>query len=181
MRQGSRLIPGGTGTFAICHEGGHPSYGLLDRALGTVAARLMGAGSEKHGDVPRGAVFGLRRPFAKEGEGRLLSRPITREEADAIGAFLGAVGQPIRVLLIDALDRAAGELSVQQLAGSIGITAQDASQHLNRLRRDRIVRRRKAGRYSMYRLADGGAALGAYRAVAACWLESDPTVARRAS
>lgn len=110
----------------------------------------------------------------------MLSRPITPEDADAIGAFLGAVGQPVRVRLIDALDRAGGELTVQQLAGRIGISAQDASQHLARLRRDGIVRRRQSGRFAMYELADRGAALAAYRAVAASW-RIDSTVERRAS
>jgi DNA-binding transcriptional ArsR family regulator len=55
---------------------------------------------------------------------------------------------------IDVLDRGAGKLTVQQLADELGVSVTDASQHLRYLRDALIVRGRRRGRTTCYRVID---------------------------
>lgn len=77
---------------------------------------------------------------------------------------LRAIGQPLRVLLVVALERR-GEASVSELAVEAGISRFEASQHLAVLRDSGVVVRRKDGRRQLYRLADAGQALRIYEEI----------------
>lgn len=68
--------------------------------------------------------------------------------------------------MIETLDRC-GEASVGELADAVDVSVFDASQHLAILRNAGLVRRRKAGRQQLYRLAGSGRALAIYEHVAA--------------
>ncbi len=83
----------------------------------------------------------------------MLSRPVSVSEAESIGRHLALIGQPVRIRLIEALDRC-GEMTVQALALEVGVSMPDASQHLGALRRAGVVKRRPEGRYACYALAD---------------------------
>lgn len=85
--------------------------------------------------------------------------------ADAIADKLRVLGQPVRVRLIDELDRE-GELSVGALAQALGETLHNVSQHLAVLRSAGAVTRRQQGREVFYRLSDPAAML-VYEEVAA--------------
>lgn len=82
-----------------------------------------------------------------------MRRPVSPEVAEQIGHYLSVIGQPVRLRLIDALERQ-GELSVKELARAVGIAAPDASQHLAVLHGERVVTRRREGRNVRYALAD---------------------------
>jgi DNA-binding transcriptional ArsR family regulator len=82
-----------------------------------------------------------------------VQRPVSPEVAEQIGHYLSVIGQPVRLRLIDALERQ-GELPVKELAKAVGVTAPDASQHLAVLHGQRVVTRRKEGRNVRYALAD---------------------------
>lgn len=74
---------------------------------------------------------------------------------DAIYGQFSRIGKvlanPHRLELIDVL--AQGPRSVEALAGETALTVANASQHLQVLRRARLVRRQKEGTYVYYRLA----------------------------
>jgi rhodanese-related sulfurtransferase/DNA-binding MarR family transcriptional regulator len=74
---------------------------------------------------------------------------------DAIYGQFSRIGKvlanPHRLELIDVL--AQGPRSVEVLAGETALTVANASQHLQVLRRARLVRRQKEGTYVYYRLA----------------------------
>lgn len=82
-----------------------------------------------------------------------LPRPIPDALAELIAARLRVLGQPLRVRLIDRLDRA-GEASVQAIANEVGVTAYNASQQLGVLRQAGLVKRRQHGRRALYRVSD---------------------------
>lgn len=70
-----------------------------------------------------------------------------------IGRYLKALDSPVRVRMLEALDRC-GELTVKEIGAAAGVSGDDASQHLAVLRREGMVARRKNGRQAFYRLAD---------------------------
>lgn len=82
-----------------------------------------------------------------------LARPIAPAAAELVGRRLAAISQPVRIRLIDVLDRR-GETRVQVLAEEVGISLTDASQHLAFLLRAGVVRRRREGRHAYYELID---------------------------
>lgn len=94
----------------------------------------------------------------------MASRPGLVAAALAVHQRLRAIGQPLRVLLVIALDRR-GEASVSELADEAGLSRFEASQHLAVLRDSGVVVRRKDGRRQLYRLADAGQALRIYEEV----------------
>lgn len=99
----------------------------------------------------------------------MLSHPISPSVAELIGRHLRVVGQPVRIRLIDVL-RDGRERSVGELAESVGINGFDASKHLAVLLSAGVVRQRRAGRHSRYRLAPGSRAMQLYDLVI-CELE----------
>lgn len=99
-----------------------------------------------------------------EGWWVVASRPGLVAAALAVHQRLRAIGQPLRVLLVIALDRR-GEASVSELADEAGLSRFEASQHLAVLRDSGVVVRRKDGRRQLYRLADAGQALRIYEEV----------------
>lgn len=94
-----------------------------------------------------------------------LSRPVSVAAAELLGRHLKVLGQPVRVRLIETLERK-GEASVSELAEAVGVSVYDASQHLSILRAAGVVRRRKAGRHGMYELVEPRAVLAIYEQVA---------------
>lgn len=73
--------------------------------------------------------------------GHALARPITPGTATAIAERLRILGAPVRVRLVDVLDRD-GEQSVGGLASTLGETARNVSQHLAVLRAAHVVQGR---------------------------------------
>lgn len=63
------------------------------------------------------------------------------------------LGQPVRVRLIDRLERL-GDAHVQALADDLGATQQNTSKHLGALWRVGVLTRRQEGRLTVYSLAD---------------------------
>ena len=96
----------------------------------------------------------------------MLSRPVSASSAELLARHLKVIGQPVRVRLIETLDRA-GEASVGDLAEAVGVSVYDASQHLKVLRSAGVVTRRQEGRRGLYRLVQGGKAVDVYELVAA--------------
>lgn len=79
--------------------------------------------------------------------------PVRVAVAERIARRLDVLGQEVRIRLIYALhDR--GELSVGELAESVGVSVYDASQHLSVLRSEGIVRRVRDRQFVRYRLDD---------------------------
>lgn len=74
-----------------------------------------------------------------------LPRPIPDPLVKMLAAWLEVIGQPVRIRIIEYLDRE-GETSVSTLAGAVGETAYNTSQHLAALRHAGVVRRRRSGR-----------------------------------
>jgi DNA-binding transcriptional ArsR family regulator len=93
-----------------------------------------------------------------------LPRPITEAVAERVGRRLEVLAHPVRIRLVDALDRG-GEVSVSSLADEVGVSVYDASQHLALLRRAGVIRARRQGRLRCYRL-DDPSALAIYEQVA---------------
>jgi len=82
-----------------------------------------------------------------------LPRPVTEAVAERVGRRLDVLAHPVRIRLVDALDRG-GEVSVSQLARQVGVSVYDASQHLALLRRAGVVAARRQGRSRCYHLQD---------------------------
>lgn len=82
-----------------------------------------------------------------------VSRPISDPLTDLVAQRFRALGQPVRVRLVDHLERV-GEAHVQALADELGVTQQNTSKHLGALRRAGILTRRREGRVTIYALAD---------------------------
>ena len=84
-------------------------------------------------------------------------------ELARIGKVLGS---PVRLLLLDLLRQ--GPRSVETLAQAAGLTVANASQHLQQMRRARVLVAEQRGRFAEYRLADEGVsrAFGALRELA---------------
>lgn len=89
--------------------------------------------------------------------------PITPETAEVIAERLRVLGQPVRVRLVDRLERE-GEMSVGALADALGESLHNVSQHLAILRTAGVVRRCNRGREVWYRLSGPGA-MGVYEQV----------------
>lgn len=63
-----------------------------------------------------------------------------------------AFGAPHRMMLLEQL--AQGERGVEALAGKVGVTVANCSQHLQQLRRAGLVTSRRAGKAVIYRMTD---------------------------
>ncbi|MGH2742422.1 MAG: ArsR/SmtB family transcription factor [Thermoleophilaceae bacterium] len=88
-------------------------------------------------------------------------RPVGRTAAEAIAERLRVLGQPLRVRLVDLLERE-GEMAVGALAEALGESVHNVSQHLAVLRSAAVVSRRHRGREVWYRLSSPPAPLSIY-------------------
>jgi DNA-binding transcriptional ArsR family regulator len=82
-----------------------------------------------------------------------LPRPVSERTAEAIASHLHAIGQPVRIRLLDQLDRG-GEQPVGVLAQEIDQSLHNTSQHLAVLLQAGAVVRHRRGRQVWYALAD---------------------------
>ncbi len=81
-----------------------------------------------------------------------LPHPLPLELATLIARRFRAIGDPMRIRLLDRLRD--GEASVSELAGALGASQQNISKHLAVLSDVGILSRRKAGNHVRYRIAD---------------------------
>jgi DNA-binding transcriptional ArsR family regulator len=83
-----------------------------------------------------------------------LPHPLPEELADLIARRFRAIGEPLRVRMLDLLRD--GELSVNELAERLGAGQQNVSKHLAVLVDAGMLGRRKEGTHVYYRIADEG-------------------------
>jgi len=83
-----------------------------------------------------------------------LPHPIPDDLAELIARRFRAIGEPMRVRILDLLRD--GELSVTTLASQLNAGQQNVSKHLSVLADAGIVVRRKDGTHAYYRVADEG-------------------------
>lgn len=81
---------------------------------------------------------------------QVCARRLADEQAALVVEVFRMLADATRVQLLWAL--AAGELSVNELAGRVGKPAPSVSQHLAKLRMARLVRTRREGTQMFYRL-----------------------------
>lgn len=80
-------------------------------------------------------------------------RPLPDEFVELIAQRFAALGDPIRVRLLDALRRR-GEASVGELADELGAGYANVAKHLTLLNQRGILGRSKQGTRAVYRIAD---------------------------
>jgi ArsR family transcriptional regulator len=83
----------------------------------------------------------------------MTQHPLSDDLVELIAQRFQALADPTRIKLLDCIC-ARGEASVQELTEVVGTTQQNVSRHLSVLRDAGIVRRRKAGYYAYYSIAD---------------------------
>jgi DNA-binding transcriptional ArsR family regulator len=83
-----------------------------------------------------------------------LPHPIPDDLAELIARRFRAIGEPMRIRILDLLRD--GELSVSVLAEQLDAGQQNVSKHLSVLTETGIVARRKGGNHVYYRVADEG-------------------------
>ncbi len=81
------------------------------------------------------------------------AEPVDPEFAELIARRFGALAEPMRLRLIDAL-RIRGEASVRELSEALEAGDANISKHLHLLLDQRIVGRRRAGTRVIYRIVD---------------------------
>ena len=77
---------------------------------------------------------------------------LTAEHITELSEIFAALADPTRVRIIYSIRDE--ERSVGDIANHLGLSEPSVSQHLRRLRTQRIVRMRKDGRFRFYRLDD---------------------------
>jgi DNA-binding transcriptional ArsR family regulator len=83
-----------------------------------------------------------------------LPHPLPEDLAELIARRFRAIGEPLRVRMLDLLRD--GELSVSELAEQVGAGQQNVSKHLAVLADAGMLARRKQGNHVYYRIADEG-------------------------
>ena len=83
-----------------------------------------------------------------------LPHPVPDELVELIARRFRAIGEPMRIKLLDRLRD--GEATVNELSEAIGASQQNVSKHLALLAEVGIVGRRKDGNRVYYRIADEG-------------------------
>lgn len=78
--------------------------------------------------------------------------PLPPPLVDLIAERFRVLGEPMRIMLLDALRE--GPASVTQLQGVTGSSQQNVSKHLVVLAAAGLVRRSKQGNFSVYEIAD---------------------------
>lgn len=79
--------------------------------------------------------------------------PLPDELVEMVARRFAALGEPMRVRLLDALRRR-GEASVGELASEIGAGYANVAKHLSLLHQQRILGRTKQGTKVVYRITD---------------------------
>ena len=82
-----------------------------------------------------------------------LPAPIPEPVVELIAERFRLLGEPMRVRALDQL-RDAGELSVGELAQSLGTSQQNVSKHLGILHAGGVLSRRRDGNRILYAIAD---------------------------
>ncbi|HEX2376404.1 MAG TPA: metalloregulator ArsR/SmtB family transcription factor [Gaiellales bacterium] len=82
----------------------------------------------------------------------MASRPLTDPVVELVAARFRAMGEPLRIKLLDHLRQ--GEASVGELTAVLGANQQNVSRHLAVLHGAGIVGRRKLGTKTLYSIAD---------------------------
>jgi ArsR family transcriptional regulator len=83
-----------------------------------------------------------------------LPHPLPDDLVELIARRFRAVGEPMRIRLLDRLRE--GEATVGELSEAIGTSQQNVSKHLTVLADAGIVGRRKSGNHVYYRIVDEG-------------------------
>lgn len=83
-----------------------------------------------------------------------LPHPLPEDLAELIAGRFRALGEPMRVRVLDQLRD--GELCVGELAAQLGAGQQNVSKHLAVLVEAGMLSRRKQGNHVYYRIADRG-------------------------
>jgi len=83
---------------------------------------------------------------------QVLKRRFKSELFEQFARVGRAVAAPVRLAILDVLAQA--ERSVEEIAGEIGASVANTSQHLKQLRAARLVDARREGQFMLYRLAD---------------------------
>ncbi len=83
-----------------------------------------------------------------------LPHPIPDELVELIARRFRAVGEPLRIHLLDTLR--GGEATVNELAEEVGASQQNVSKHLALMAEAGILGRRKEGNRVYYRIVDDG-------------------------
>ena len=81
-----------------------------------------------------------------------LPHPLPEELADLIAHRFRALGEPLRIRILDLLRDQ--ELSVSTIAERLGAGQQNVSKHLAVLVESRMLARRKEGNHVYYRISD---------------------------
>ena len=85
-----------------------------------------------------------------------LARPLPTVVAELIAYRLRVLGHPLRIRILDELERRR-EVSVQQLADGLDASQQNTSRHLGILRHAGVVGGRQEGRVVWYAITDSRA------------------------
>jgi DNA-binding transcriptional ArsR family regulator len=83
-----------------------------------------------------------------------LPHPIPEDLVELVARRFRAVGEPLRIRLLDELR--GSEATVNDLADAVGASQQNVSKHLAVLAEAGILGRRKEGTHVYYRIADEG-------------------------
>ena len=83
-----------------------------------------------------------------------LPHPVPDELVELIARRFRAIGEPMRIKLLDRLRD--GEATVNELSAAIGASQQNVSKHLALLAEAGILGRRKDGNRVYYRISDEG-------------------------
>jgi DNA-binding transcriptional ArsR family regulator len=83
-----------------------------------------------------------------------LPHPIPEDLVELVARRFRAVGEPLRIRLLDELR--SGEATVNDLADAVDTSQQNVSKHLAVLTDTGILGRRKEGTHVYYRIADEG-------------------------
>ncbi len=79
-------------------------------------------------------------------------RPMTREALELVATRFRAMGEPLRLSILQELER--GESSVSTLAQKVGSTQPNVSKHLKVLLEAGLLKRRQQGNSVWYSIAD---------------------------
>jgi DNA-binding transcriptional ArsR family regulator len=101
--------------------------------------------------VPTVRVFNLIVGYARQTSSS--PTPIPEDLAALIASRFAALGEPMRVRILDLLCRQ-GEASVGEVASQLGAGYANVAKHLSVLNREGVVGRSKEGTRAIYRIVD---------------------------
>lgn len=99
-------------------------------------------------------------PKAKRAKGTACCEPtvfpdVDRDEAARLASVAKALGDPIRIQLLDVLRRHAGKVCVYELVGLFDVSQPTVSHHLRVLREAGLVGSEKRGLWAYYHVLPG--------------------------